>query len=1338
MKSLLCHALALAAALPLGAQTIDAFNPNADNSVRAIAVQPDGKVLIGGTFTTVGGVTRNRIARLNADGTLDTAFSPGANDRILTLAVQPDGKILMGGAFTSVTVGGGSNARNRIARLNPDGSVDTGFNPGANDWVRDIAIQSDGKILVGGSFTTLGGQTRNFIGRLESSGAIDGGFNPGADNQVNTLVAQPDGKVVVGGFFFNIAGLNRFYLARVNANGTGDNSFSPVAGNIVWRVALQPDGKILVGGAYTHMGSQVRSNLARLLPTGALDTAFNPVVSSTVNSLVVRPNGDIIAAGNFAAINGQTRNYIAALKPDGSLDPNFTAGATTTIYSLALQNPDKLLVGGDFTNLGGQPRNRIGRMQFPPPGPPNDNFANSATLAPYEHFLIVDSTYATPEPGEPNHFDEEFIPYPPTRTLWWSWTAPASGPVSLDTTGSGFDTVLAVYTGNAINNLTLVASNHFFEVNSPANSKLGFNATAGQIYRIVVDGRSGGAVVLYLHAGMTTGNDFFANAPLIPNGTLSVIGSNISASREPGEPNHFFGDTDGRSIWWRWTAQTNGPVTIDTGGSSISPYLGIYTGTTISGLTLVAESFDFPESSVTFQAVAGTTYRIVVDSDSESANIVLNFRQRPPNDNFANRILVGGATFSVSGENRAATMEINESTVGFGTKSVWWRWVAPSTGAFTLDTVGSSFKAGLAVFEGSGFPLNAVGSHDGSSGSASRITFFPTQGRTYQIAVYADVFNLKGGDIVLRMAPSESITIGNDFFANPANIPQIPAVLRGSNVGATYEDEPFFDANATLWWSFVAPSNGLATVTRVNGVPELRLLALQGTSLASATVLADSLDLSSGSARFDCAISFPVRAGQTYLICLDSIGVDWGDFVLNFTLTPAPVNDNFANRIVIPPSTPSVSGTTLGSSVESGEPPGGTDSAWWSYTPTNSGPIILTTLGSAIDTFLGVYTGSSVSALTRVATNDAAYTWMVLMGPSNDRPSRVMFNGVAGQPYRIQVSTARGAAGEVMLNFPTLAIEDLLSVSSVLQPNRNLDFTANLRLRNLRNFTSGPLRLRVFARSGYGHLQKLLEECSKDLPALDIIDQELTIVDLPSPGTLWAQGSTDIVVSGVCPPPTERGDFGQGWGAMAVLEELNENTGWEVRDSRLLIFGNWPRVGGFIGPGGGVVTVASGTGQVLPSVGFIDVTVGPPAAVRLGGRWRVSPTNSGSLSGPTNFTSQPFTLATRFLNFSIEVTNLPGFRPPTNQPIQLKAGLHTPLNLLYAVNPPRLFYNSNGLSITGTPGTAYRIEATGRMPTPSPWPSNAGRTLTAGQNPIPNTAPVAGTNRFYRAFWLSD
>jgi uncharacterized delta-60 repeat protein len=140
----------------------------ANYAVRALALQPDGKLLIGGDFTTYNGTPRNLIARLNADGSLDASFNPGsgANFEVHALALQSDGKVLIGGTFTSYN----GTPRNRIARLNADGSLDASFNPGtgANSSVYALALQPDGKLLIGGAFTAYAFTPRTRLARLHA------------------------------------------------------------------------------------------------------------------------------------------------------------------------------------------------------------------------------------------------------------------------------------------------------------------------------------------------------------------------------------------------------------------------------------------------------------------------------------------------------------------------------------------------------------------------------------------------------------------------------------------------------------------------------------------------------------------------------------------------------------------------------------------------------------------------------------------------------------------------------------------------------------------------------------------------------------------------------------------------------------------------------------------------------------------------------------------------------------------------------------------------------------------------------------------------------------------
>jgi uncharacterized delta-60 repeat protein len=225
-------------------------------------MQADGKILVGGWFTNLAGQVRNHIARLNADGSLDSDFNPNADGYVYSLAVQADGKILVGGAFTNLA----GQTRNCIARLNADGSLDPDFNPSADGLVYSLAVQADGKVLAGGAFSKMAGLARNRIARINGDGSVDPNFDLYIilNSYVQSLAVQADGKILVGGSFMILEGQRRNCIARLNIDGSVDPDFNPNAGNIVDSLAVQADGKILVGGRFFTMGGQPRNRIARL------------------------------------------------------------------------------------------------------------------------------------------------------------------------------------------------------------------------------------------------------------------------------------------------------------------------------------------------------------------------------------------------------------------------------------------------------------------------------------------------------------------------------------------------------------------------------------------------------------------------------------------------------------------------------------------------------------------------------------------------------------------------------------------------------------------------------------------------------------------------------------------------------------------------------------------------------------------------------------------------------------------------------------------------------------------------------------------------------------------
>ena len=351
--------------------------PELDNTVRALAVQADGKLIVGGDFVRVAGVARNRLIRLNSDGTVDATFAVGsaAGGTVLALAVQADGKILVGGSFAGFA---GTN-RNFLVRLNADGSVDAGFlTLGMNSTVNALALQADGKLVVGGSFTTYANSTgttttRTRLARLNDDGTLDSSFSPTANNTVNALALQADTKLVVGGAFTSVTGTGATSgttvgdIVRLNSDGSVDAAFATVSGvgfnSSANSLAVQSDGKIVVGGAFTTYSGATVNCLTRLNSDGTRDTGFRTGgVSASVNGVAVQASGKVLIAGTFlgyfsATGSSSTRSQFARLNADGTLDFDFSPQLLSWGSSAGyVPLPDgKTLVTGFFQRLRGVP-----------------------------------------------------------------------------------------------------------------------------------------------------------------------------------------------------------------------------------------------------------------------------------------------------------------------------------------------------------------------------------------------------------------------------------------------------------------------------------------------------------------------------------------------------------------------------------------------------------------------------------------------------------------------------------------------------------------------------------------------------------------------------------------------------------------------------------------------------------------------------------------------------------------------------------------------------------------------------------------------------------------------
>ena len=245
-----------------------------DASIYSVALQPDGKIVVGGIFLNYAGVPRNRLARVHADGTLDTSFDPvgGPDGAVNRIVVQPDGKILIMGSFNNVN----GVALKRIARLNADGSVDQGFDvgTGTSNTLSDIALQPDGKILLAGSFTTFNSVQARRLVRLHPDGSVDTSFDtsPAADDDVASVAIDPVGRLLVGGDFTTWHGITRNGMARLNADGSLDTSFDPGSGvdGLPLTFSFQADEMIVVGGSFIGYKGTGRNRIMRVF--GAIST----------------------------------------------------------------------------------------------------------------------------------------------------------------------------------------------------------------------------------------------------------------------------------------------------------------------------------------------------------------------------------------------------------------------------------------------------------------------------------------------------------------------------------------------------------------------------------------------------------------------------------------------------------------------------------------------------------------------------------------------------------------------------------------------------------------------------------------------------------------------------------------------------------------------------------------------------------------------------------------------------------------------------------------------------------------------------------------------------------
>jgi hypothetical protein len=651
--------------------------------------------------------------------------------------------------------------------------------------------------------------------------------------------------------------------------------------------------------------------------------------------------------GVYVGPNLSQLEEVASAGPASNVVSAFKATAGTH-YFFSVDSP----YSGDFV------------FRLRPANPPsNDDHTNRVALTGTDFAINGSNVDATREPAL--GFDSADSP----ASVWWRWTAPATGHYLASVASQTFSPLLAIR-----------------DVTNPGGGmpgydqpRVSFSATVGEQFDFRVAAYSGAMGNFTLSVSNLTSiapsNDSFSAAVLITEFPATESGTTLGATTEPWEPGSAVA-----SVWYRWTAPSNITATVEI-APSYGGELRVYSGTALSNLVLVGG--EVASWIVAFPAEAGRDYYISLDDYyGNPGNFTLTLRaaRSPANDNFDEAAVLNGLPVSVDGSNREASLESGEPS--HFEESVWYRWVAPSNSHYVLSIEGGypysySYRSFLVTpYTGTSLSNLARASTATPAPEANFATrFFGSAGTEYYLAVsgYAG----SGDSFRLRIRPA--LPPPNDNFADRIAVSGLTVTTNGSTVDASVESsEPLGDslADKTVWWSWTAPESRKTVVSLGNVSATFQVRVFSGTTLSSLSLLGGGY----GSSSLDA------QAGQTYAIQVE--GRSQGTFTLNIAPVLQPPNDHFTNAFTLSGISASTTGLGLGATLEPGEPSdlySDDGSVWWNWTAPANGRVSLFS-----DQPVVVYSGNSVSSLTNES------------GSGRFR-SRVTFIARAGVTYRIAV-----------------------------------------------------------------------------------------------------------------------------------------------------------------------------------------------------------------------------------------------------------------------------------------------------------------------------------------------
>ncbi len=1043
---------------------------DAEETPVGLAVDGSGRVVVVGTtssaqFPGVGAVSKPGknlfVFRLNAAGnSLDySRVLGGSGDDIATcMAVDAKAGVVIAGTTNSPDFppdnSGGRLFVIRVMGENGALSVLQSFGESNGESITSVAVGQNSEIFFAG-FTdspkfpaTLGqpvggGKTSGFVGRIPAEGGIRQLRAFGGEHQTASLAVAIRGlEVIVAGRTDGAFGLS---------SGDSDGFVAIFSGDLTvlnHSLVLGGSGFDEVTGVANHSGGSI-------LVTGRTGSGDLPQMEA------VQPR---YGGGQFDGFIGAVRaetgqiQYMSYLGGSG-LDSgiSLTSGNQGAIILVGrvFSGPElpqfPTSAGALQPQFGGGSRDAfMTQISLEQRVPTNDSFAGKLRLFGASITTTANSLLASREIDEPLHAGKSA-----GHTLWWSWTAPRSGWVIMNTVGSSFDTVLAVYVNETVSALREIASND--DTDGHSTSRVAFQAEAGVSYHIAVGGSGDGKGSAILNVTMDLPpNDDFAHARVLEGFPVFVTASNTNATVELNEPSLFNDPYLGRnSVWFKWKAPMSGKVRVDASTSLFRGGLtaGVFTGEKLSSLKLLVSNNNNFLSSFVFNAVRDSIYYVLVDGlkpypyeDRDAFGLIslsLSPASSPSNDDFNDRIDLTSAPMPVRVTGTLTDASAEPGEVGrnwqLADRTVWWTWTPARDGVFTFKTRGMLDNStslflpitALEVLKGSQTTsLTSLGINYREFTEAPRfsssLTLELKAGLPVQIRVDAYYYSIPSGAFTLDIQQENQPL--NDHFAGAMPISGPAMRLVGTTRGATREaleprDESY---GATLWWKWTAPSTGTVVLDGTDSplhksIHKLTLDVWTGTSSDDLRMVSRNYDWPFGGEDcfyicYDSIATFRVSKGESYFIRVGGYSGAIGEFDVGLKLISTPPNDHFVESTLLGSNESlTVIGNNLGATREYESALGfepnhmaqvfGFQSVWWKWVAPINGNVVLNLGENLGNNILAVYVvDENGGSRRRIANNQPVPDSIKLI-------AKTSFWGLQGKEYFIALDSLGGLGG---------------------------------------------------------------------------------------------------------------------------------------------------------------------------------------------------------------------------------------------------------------------------------------------------------------------------------------